>query len=130
MLSQRLLRSASGGRRVPAVVLLLQTSFVSDLILKGQINQLREAMKQGIDSGMMTFEESLLRLYRAGKITLDEALDNADSRSDLALRVRLSEPVALELDPRQRMALERAEEARLAEPKAGWKEEEPGARRL
>jgi twitching motility protein PilU len=50
-------------------------------------------MKQGIDSGMMTFEESLLRLYQAGQITLDEALDNADSRADLALRVRLSEPL-------------------------------------
>ena len=131
VLSQRLLRTASGGRRVPAAELLLQTSFVSDLILKGQINQLKEAMKQGIDSGMMTFEESLLRLYRAGKITFDEALDNADSRSDLALRVRLSEPVALELDQRQRLAIERAEEARLHEPRAGgWKEEEPGARRL
>jgi len=46
-------------------------------------------MKQGLDSGMMTFEDSLLRRYRAGTITLDEALQNADSRTDLALRVRL-----------------------------------------
>ena len=129
VLSQRLLRNARGGRRLPAVELLLQTTFVSDLIRKGEIDQLKEAMKQGLDVGMMTFEESLLRLYRGGRITLEEALENADSRSDLSLRVRLSEPVSLELD-KQRLALDRAEEARLQQAKSGWQEEAPGARRL
>ena len=95
VVSQRLIANAAGGRRVAAVELLLQTSHVSDLIAKGEIEQLKEAMKQGIDVGMMTFEECLLQLYRTGKISLDEALDNADSRSELALRVRLSEPLAL-----------------------------------
>ena len=93
VVSQRLLRNARSGRRVPAVEILLQTSHVSDLILRGEVFKLKDAMKQGIDSGMTTFEESLLRLYHAGKITLDDALDNADSRADLALRVRLSEPL-------------------------------------
>jgi len=97
VISQRLLRSARGGRRVPAIELLLQTAHVSDLILKGEIHQLHEALKQGLDSGMLTFEESLLKLYREGSITLEEALQNADSRSDLSLRVRLSEPIGLEL---------------------------------
>jgi Tfp pilus assembly ATPase PilU len=87
-------------------------------------------MKQGLDSGMLTFEESLLRLYRAGKISLDEALENADSRSDLSLRVRLSEPVSLELEQRQRLKLDQSTESKLAEPRAGWKEEEPSARRI
>ncbi|HSE11239.1 MAG TPA: PilT/PilU family type 4a pilus ATPase [Rudaea sp.] len=130
VLSQRLLRSASGGRRVPAVELMLQTAFVSDLILKGEISQLKEAMKQGLDSGMLTFEESLLRLYRGRRISMDEALENADSRSDLSLRVRLSEPLSLELEQQQRLAIDKSQEARLNEPKAGWKEEEPSARRL
>jgi twitching motility protein PilU len=130
VLSLRLLRSASGGRRVPAVELLLQTAFVSDMIHKGEISQLKEAMKQGLDSGMLTFEESLLRLYRARRISMDEALDNADSRSDLSLRVRLSEPLPLELEARQRMVIDKSAEARLNEPKAGWQEEEPSARRF
>jgi twitching motility protein PilU len=103
VVSQRLLHNARGGRRVPAVEILLQTSHVSDLILKGEIFKLKEAMKQGIDSGMMTFEESLLRLYQAGQITLDEALDNADSRADLALRVHLSEPLDAMLEEKQHM---------------------------
>jgi twitching motility protein PilU len=106
VVSQRLLRSAVGGRRWPAVEILLQTSHVSDLILKGEVVQLKEAMKQGIDSGMLTFEESLLRLYKAGRITLEEALDNADSRSDLALRVRLSEPLEVALQDQQPLAVE------------------------
>jgi twitching motility protein PilU len=131
IVSQRLLRSATGGRRVPAVELLLQTTFVSDLILKGQTNQLKEAMKQGLDAGMLTFEESLLRLYRAGRITLDEALENADSRSDLSLRVRLSEPVALELEQKQHLAIDKAEESRLGgQGKPDWEKEEASARRL
>jgi twitching motility protein PilU len=129
VLSQRLVPSATGGRRVPAVELLLQTSFVSDLILKGQINQLKEAMKQGIDSGMMTFEESLLHLYRSGRITLDEALEHADSRSDLALRVRLAEPLNLALDERARLAIDSAGETRLQAARAGWKDEPASARR-
>lgn len=113
VVSQRLLRNARGGRRVPAVEILLQTSHVSDLILKGEIFKLKEAMKQGIDSGMMTFEESLLRLYQSGNITLDEALDNADSRADLSLRVRLSEPLDLMLAEKERLDVT-AQEAQAA----------------
>ena len=113
VISQRLLHNAKGGRRVPAVEVLLQTSHISDLILKGEIFKLKEAMKQGIDSGMMTFEESLLRLYQAGQITLDEALDNADSRADLALRVRLSEPLDAMLAEKQRLDVA-AQEAQAA----------------
>ncbi len=117
VISQRLLHNARGGRRVPAVEILLQTSHVSDLILKGEIFKLKEAMKQGIDSGMMTFEESLLRLYQAGQITLDEALDNADSRADLALRVRLSEPLDAMLEGKQRMDVAVQEAPAAAESK-------------
>jgi twitching motility protein PilU len=92
--AQRLLAGKNGGRRVPAVELLLQTRHVADLIGRGRISRLPDAMKKGIDAGMMTFEESLLRLYRAGRITLDEALENAESRSALALRLRAAEPAA------------------------------------
>ena len=116
VISQRLLHNARGGRRLPAVEILLQTSHISDLILKGEIFKLKEAMKQGIDSGMMTFEESLLRLYQSGSITLDEALENADSRADLALRVRLSEPLDAMLEEKQRLDVA-AQEARAAPEK-------------
>ncbi|MBS0462252.1 MAG: PilT/PilU family type 4a pilus ATPase [Proteobacteria bacterium] len=95
VISQRLLRTVRGGRRAPAVELLLQTPFVADLIRAGQIEQLADAMKQGLALGMLTFEESLVRLVDAGLVSWDEALANADSRSDLALRRRLNEPMAM-----------------------------------
>ena len=91
VISQRLLRGVDG-KRIPAVELLLQTPYVSDLIQKGEIDLLKEAMKSGVDRGMQTFDESLYRLYQAGRITLETALENADSRTDLMLRVRLQGP--------------------------------------
>mgnify|MGYP000225676114 CR=1 FL=1 len=57
-------------------------------IAKGEIDQLKDAMKQGMDVGMLTFDESLYRLYSTGRISFEDALDNADSRTDLALRLQ------------------------------------------
>jgi len=91
VISQRLLRSVDG-RRVPAVELLLLTPFVADLIEKGEIAAIRDAMKQGQQHGMQTFDESLYRLYANGAISYAEAISHADSRTDLALRVRLQGP--------------------------------------
>ncbi len=94
VIAQRLL-PGSDGRRIPAVEILLQTPFVSDLLLKGETDALKDAMKNGVDRGMQTFDESLYRLYRAGRITLDNAIAYADARTDLALRIRLSAPPKL-----------------------------------
>jgi twitching motility protein PilU len=93
VISMRLIRGVDG-KRVPAVELMLRTPYIADLIEKGEIDLLKDAMKQGINLGMLTFDESLFRLYSAGRISLDEALDNADSRTDLALRIRLNQPAA------------------------------------
>jgi twitching motility protein PilU len=98
VISQRLLRGVDG-KRIPAVELLLHTSYVADLIQKGEIDKLKEAMAQGIDQGMMTFDESLYRLYTAGKISLEEALANADSQTDLSLRIRLAHGGAQSVAP-------------------------------
>jgi twitching motility protein PilU len=91
VISMRLVKGLDA-KRVPAVELLLRTPYVSDLIEKGEIDQLKDAMKQGLEVGMQTFDESLYRLYAAGRISMEEALENADSRTDLALRIRLSRP--------------------------------------
>lgn len=91
VVSQRLLRGTDG-KRIPAVELLLSTAYVSDLIEKGEIASIKDAMKQGVEQGMMTFDESLYRLYASGRISYDEAIGHADSRTDLALQVRLRGP--------------------------------------
>jgi twitching motility protein PilU len=90
VISQRLLRSTAEGR-IPAVEVMLLSSYVSELILKGDTHALKDAMEQSDTRGMQTFDQCLFQLYKQGRITLDEALRNADSRNDLALRVRLSE---------------------------------------
>jgi twitching motility protein PilU len=90
VISQRLLRNVEGGR-IPAVEVMLLSSYVSELILKGDTHALKDAMEQSDTHGMQTFDQCLYNLYKTGRITLEEALRNADSRNDLALRVRLAE---------------------------------------
>ena len=65
------------------------TRYIADLILKGEIEGIKEAMRQSDIPGMQTFDMSLYQLYTRGRISLEEALANADSRNDLALRIRL-----------------------------------------
>jgi twitching motility protein PilU len=88
VVSQRLLRGVDG-RRIPAVELMLSGPYVADLIEKGEIHKLKDAMKQGREFGMQTFDEALYRLHEAGRITYQTAIEYADSRTDLALRFRL-----------------------------------------
>jgi twitching motility protein PilU len=91
VVGQRLLTGLKA-KRVPAVELLLSSAYISDLIEKGEIASIREAMKQGNDQGMQTFDQALYQLYAAGEISYQEALEHADSRTDLALKVRLEGP--------------------------------------
>lgn len=88
VVSQRLLKGKEGAR-LPAVEVMLLSSYVSELILQGDTHGLKEAMEQSETRGMQTFDQCLYNLYKDGKITLEEALHNADSRNDLSLRVRM-----------------------------------------
>jgi twitching motility protein PilU len=90
VISQRLVRGKHGGR-IPAVEIMLLTSYISELIQKGKVHEIKEAMEQAQESGMQTFDQALFDLYKADKITMEEALRHADSRNNLSLRIRLSE---------------------------------------
>lgn len=89
IVSQRLMKSNSGGR-VPAIEILIGSARAKDLIKKGEIDMLKEAMIAGANEGMQTFDHALFNLYQAGKISLSEALDNADSATDLKLRIKIA----------------------------------------
>lgn len=86
VLSQRLVRSR-GGKLVAAVELLLNTPHIRELILKGDISAVKEAHKDSSEQGMQNFDDALLGLYKAGTITLEEAMTNADSRANLEAKV-------------------------------------------
>jgi twitching motility protein PilU len=90
ILSQRLI-AGTNGRRVAAFEILLDTPRVKDLIKKAEIDTLKEAMEQGTNEGCQTFDESLFRLARDGKIDVEQALANADSANNLRLRLRNEE---------------------------------------
>lgn len=88
--SQRLLPTTDG-KRCAAIEILLNSGRVADLILKGDVQEIKEAMAKSENIGMQTFDTALYRLYKAGKITLDETLKNADSPNNLRLRIDLEE---------------------------------------
>ncbi len=92
IVSQRLVRSVDG-TVVPAVEIMLNTPYISDLIQKGKIDHIKDAMEQGNDVGMKTFDQALFELYEEKKISKDEAIRNADSRNNVSLRIRLAEGI-------------------------------------
>jgi twitching motility protein PilU len=89
IVSQRLIPSLDG-KRVAALEILMDTPRAKDLIKKGQVDLLKEAMEQGIQEGSQTFDHVLFQLYQAGKINLDQALINADSANNLRLKIKLA----------------------------------------
>ena len=89
IISQRLIPLAEGGGRVAAVEVMICTTFVRDLIMKGEIDRLGEAIENSSESGMQTFDQSLFGLHEADLITRDDALRNAESASNLGLRFKL-----------------------------------------
>ena len=96
IISQRLVKKPDG-MRLPATEILLNTRHIGELIERGEINAIKEAMEQSLAPGSQTFEQDLFRLYRDGIVTLDEALANADSPSNLSWLInnaRLPPPVA------------------------------------
>ena len=89
VVGQRLLAGADG-KRVPAVEVLLLSPYVADLIQKGKTDEIKDAMAKSTELGMMTFDQSLYELYVRGDITQEQAIENADSKTDLSLRIRLA----------------------------------------
>ncbi len=86
VISQRLVPDLDG-RRCAAVEIMINTPHIAELILKGEIGEIKEAMHESGARGMQTFDDALFALYKEGRISLDEALNNADSRTNLEAKV-------------------------------------------
>lgn len=87
VISQRLVRSTTGGR-TPAVEVMLNTKLVSELIEKGDFPGIKEAMEKSLAEGSQTFEQDLARLIQNGLITRDDGLAYADSPTNLMWRLQ------------------------------------------
>ncbi len=90
VISQRLIIGVDG-KRVAAVEVMLGSPHIADLIQKGAIDSIKEAMEHSREIGMQTFDQCLYDLYKAGRIDKEQAMHHADSRNNLSLRIRLSE---------------------------------------
>ncbi len=82
VISQRLVRTKSG-QRVAAVEVLLNTRHIAELIEKGEISEIKEALEKSMSPGSQTFEQALFKLFMDGKITQEEAMANADSATNM-----------------------------------------------
>ncbi|MBF6648367.1 PilT/PilU family type 4a pilus ATPase [Methylobacter sp. BlB1] len=89
VVAQQLIKRADGKGRYPAVEILINTPLAKDYIRKGEINKLKELMKDSREQGMQTFDQALYDLYVAGKISYDDALNSADSRNEVRLMIKL-----------------------------------------
>jgi twitching motility protein PilU len=82
VISQRLVRTKNGFR-IPAAEVLLNTRHIAELIEKGEISAIKEALEKSMAPGSQTFEQALFKLFMDGRITQEEALANADSATNL-----------------------------------------------
>jgi twitching motility protein PilU len=132
VISQRLVPTVSGGRTA-ALEIMLDTPRIADLIKKGEIEALKDAMEQGAGEGCQTFDRALFDLVAAGKVSAADALRAADSPNNLRLRIdrfmaagKKEDDMVLRLVPRP--APRPATSATPARPSAGSPAPRPDAR--
>lgn len=89
MVSQRLVPRQSGKGRVAALEVLLNTPLISDLIVRGDVSEIKEVMRRSRELGMQTFDQALFDLFEDGSISYEDALRNADSINNLRLQIKL-----------------------------------------
>ncbi len=113
VISQRLVKTPDGKGRHAAIEILLNSPLISDLILKGEVHEIKNIMAKSNELGMKTFDQALFDLYEADKISLEEALRNADSMNELRLRIKLEGKAAKGKDAQEgldHLSLEATEE--------------------
>ena len=82
VVAQRLVRHVKG-HRIPAVEILVNSRLIAEMIEKGNLSMIKDAMERSLSPGVQTFDQDLVRLYRNGAITLEEAIAQADSPTNL-----------------------------------------------
>jgi len=98
VISQRLLKKREGSGRVAAIEIMLNSPLIKDLILKGDLHEIKPIMKKSKELGMQTFDQALFDLYEDDQITFEDAMRNADSQNELRLRIKLEGKAAKDKD--------------------------------
>ncbi len=95
--SQRLIPTVDG-KRCAAIEILLGTPTISELILRGELEGIKEIMEKSVQLGMQTFDQALFNLFKDGKISEEEALKNADSQNTVRLMIKFADDYDPEKD--------------------------------
>jgi len=90
VIAQRLIPKKDGTGRCVAVEILINTPLIGDLIEKGKVGEIKDVMKRSRELGMQTFDQAIYDLYKAGEITYEDALKNADSANEVRLNIKLA----------------------------------------
>ncbi len=113
IVSQRLLKHTNGTGRVAAIEVLLNSPLIADLVLKGEVHEIKNIMSKSNELGMKTFDQALFDLYEEDLVTYEDALRNADSMNELRLRIKLEGKAAKgadKLEGLDHLSLEESEE--------------------
>lgn len=89
VVAQRLIPKKDGTGRCVAVEVLLNTPLIGDMIEKGKVSEIKDVMKRSRELGMQTFDQAVYDLYKAGEISYEDALKNADSTNEVRLMIKL-----------------------------------------
>lgn len=89
IVSQRLLPTLTG-ERCAAIEVLLGTPLISELILRGEFEGIKDVMQKSENLGMKTFDSALFELYQEGLIDEEEAVRNADSQNNVRLKIKFA----------------------------------------
>jgi twitching motility protein PilU len=100
VVAQRLI-TGQNGTLVPATEIMLRTPYVAELILKGQVDELKSVIARSTEQGMCSFDQSLLLLAAQGTISHEQAIAYADNRTDVNLKLRLAAGVSTDVDGMQ-----------------------------
>jgi len=98
VVAQMLIPRKDGKGRRAAVEVMINTPLMADLIMKGEVHEMKSLMKESTEHGMRTFDQALFELYKEGEITRDDALLYADSANEVRLMIKLDQS---EGDPRK-----------------------------
>lgn len=88
IISQRLIKTTDGGRAA-AIEILINSPLIAELIAAGDVGGIKPIMAKSRELGMQTFDQALFTLYENGRISMEEALRNADSANELRLKIKL-----------------------------------------
>jgi len=97
-ISQRLIPKQDGKGRTAVIEVMLNSPLIADLVLKGELTEIKEVMKKSRNIGMQTFDQALYDAFENNLISYEEAIRNADSANDLRLHIKLNSQRAKTMD--------------------------------